>query len=41
MNDKWKQEQITYFEEYKKSFKKNTKEYDLIQEGINHLKRSI
>ena len=41
INDTWKQEQLNYFEEYKKSFKKNSKEYNLIQSGIDHLEKSF
>jgi hypothetical protein len=38
---KWKQEQISYFKKYMKSFKKGTKEYTILQNGVEELEGSL
>ncbi|MFA5518342.1 MAG: hypothetical protein WDA74_03725 [Spirochaetota bacterium] len=37
--DKWKNEQISYFREYIKSFKPGTKKYNQIAQGIFDLEK--
>lgn len=37
--DKWKEEQLSYFREYLKSFKPGTKEYNQIERGIFDLEK--
>lgn len=37
----WKSEQLEYFKRYIKSFRNNSKEYNLIKEGINELEKAV
>ncbi len=37
----WKQEQLNYFKGYLGSFKKDSREYKLLVEGIRELERSL
>ena len=37
----WKQEQIGYFKKYIKAFKKESREYKMLQDGIRELESSI
>lgn len=39
--NQWKEEQILYFQKYITAFKANSKEYNLIKEGIDELQNSI
>ena len=38
---KWKQEQISYFKKYLKSFKKGSREYTILQNGVQELESSL
>lgn len=38
---KWKQEQISYFKKYMKSFKKGTREHTILQNGVEELENSL
>jgi len=40
-NEKWKKDQLAYFQEYLKCFEEKTREHKLILEGIDELKKSI
>jgi hypothetical protein len=37
----WKMDQIHYFREYLKAFQIDTREYNLIKQGIEELERSV
>ena len=39
--NKWKQEQISYFRKYMKTFKKGTREYAILESGVAELERSL
>ncbi|MCX7678717.1 MAG: hypothetical protein N2316_05810 [Spirochaetes bacterium] len=38
---KWKEEQIAYFKKYMKNFPKGSKEYAILQKGIEELEKSL
>jgi len=38
---RWKEEQMNYFKKYIRNFKDNSKEYNLIMEGIEELEKHI
>ncbi len=38
---KWKEEQISYFRKYMKNFQKGSREYTILQRGIEELERSL
>jgi len=37
----WKKEQISYFKKYMKNFKKGTREFTILQNGIQELEKSL
>lgn len=38
---KWKKEQISYFKKYMKSFKKGTREYSILENGVEELEKTL
>ncbi len=37
----WKKEQISYFKKYMKNFKKGTREFTILKNGIEELEKSL
>ena len=37
----WREEQLAYFKEYLATFEKETREYDLIRQGIHRLEKAL